>query len=109
VIVNEVYMDGVIRIDKVVAMWEVWLDATFPFPKIKVNVLERSHGDFIAVPNLARRNATSGEAEFISGLRGNVEEAVSDLLLGIVSEVRERSPSSGLTAADFEWSAPEDS
>ena len=86
----------------------MWLDATFPFAKMKVKVLERSPGNFLAVPNLARRNAISGETEYTSGLGGNVEEAVSDLLVRFVSEVREHSPSSGLNEGDFEWSAPED-
>jgi hypothetical protein len=83
-------MDGVIRIDKVVAMWEVWFDATFPFVIMKVKVLERSNGDFLAVPNLALRNATSGEPDYTSGLGNSVEEAVNDLLTRIVSDVRSR-------------------
>jgi hypothetical protein len=101
-------MDGVMRIDKVVAMLEVWLDATFPFAKIKVKVVDRSKGGLIAVPNLAFRNPRSGEPEYTSGLGDTAEEAVNDLLVRFVSEVRSQKPSHELTEEDFEWSAPED-
>ena len=101
-------MDGIVRIDKVVAVLEVWLDATFfPFAKMKVKVLERSH-DFLAVANLAYRDPVSGVPEYTSGLGDNAEEAVNDLLLRFVSEIREYSPSTELTESHFEWSAHED-
>ena len=106
--VRKVQMDGIIKIDKVVANLEVWLDPTFPFAKMKVKVLERSPGDFLAVPNLAWRNAALNEAEYTSGLGGSAEEAVRDLLERFVSEVREQSSGGILTETDFEWSAPED-
>jgi len=101
-------MDGVIRIEKVVAILEVWLDATFPFAKMKVKVLDRSKGDFLAVANLTFRNPTSGEPEYTSGLGNSIEEAVDDLLVRFVSDVRSYKPGNELTEADFEWSAPED-
>ena len=101
-------MDGVIRIDKTVAILEVWLDATFPFAKMKVKVLDRSKGDFLAVPNLALRNPASGSPEYTSGLGSTIEEAVNDLLVAFFSEVRSYKSDNELTEADFEWSAPED-
>ena len=101
-------MDGVIRIDRVAAMLEVWLDASFPFAKMKVKVLERSQGDFLAVPNLLYRDPDSGEIEYTSGLGDTVEEAVSDLLTRFVPEIRSHTKSGGLSEADFVWSASED-
>ena len=101
-------MDGIIRIDKVVSELEVWLDASFPFAKFKVKVLERSNGDYLAVPNLARRDRVSGERDGLSGLGDDPEEAVNDLLARFVSNVRENSIGIELSEADFEWSAPED-
>jgi hypothetical protein len=105
---QETFMDGVIRIEKVVAMLEVWFDATFPFAKMKVKVLGRSQGDFLAVPNLAFRNPTSGEPEYTSGLGDTAEDAANDLLTRFVSEVRSYKMSNELTNEDFEWSAFED-
>lgn len=101
-------MDGVTRIDRVVAQLEAWMDGSFPFAKIRIKVLEREPGDLLAVPNVAVRNVTTKEPEYISGIGGTVEEAVSDLLNRFVAGVRENSPASGLTEDDFEWSAPED-
>ncbi len=101
-------MDGVIRIDKVVVYLEVWFDGTFPFAKMKVKVLDRSKGDYLAVPNLAFRNPVSGAPEYTSGLGNTIEEAVDDLLVRFVSEVRSCKSGDELTDADFEWSAPED-
>jgi hypothetical protein len=101
-------MNGAIRIDRVVAHLEVWLDQTLPLAKFKVKVLERSPGEFLAVPNVAVRNASSRAPEYISGLGGTVDEAVDDLLVRFVSEARQHSPIGGLTEADFEWPASED-
>lgn len=102
-------MQGVSRIDRVAAHFEVWLDAAlFPFPKMKVKVLERSGGDFLAVTNVHRRNASSRHPEYVSGLGDNVESALQDLLERFVSDVRENSPHNALGEEDFEWSAPED-
>jgi hypothetical protein len=101
-------MDGIRRIDRVVAQLEAWLDGSFPFAKIKIKVLERDPGDLLAVPNVAIRHPTTRYPEGISGLGATVEEAVDDLLARFVAGVRENTPPTGLTEADFEWSAPED-
>src|SRR5438105_1161827 len=101
-------VDGVIRIDKVVEQLEVWLDQSFPFAKIRVKLLDRSPGDFLAVANVNVLNRTSREPEYISGLGGTADEAVYDLLVRFAQEVREQTPIGGLTESDFEWAAPED-
>ena len=102
-------MDGISRIDKVAALLDVWLDAElFPFAKMKVKVLERSPGDFLAVTNLHRKDAPSGEPEYLAGLGDSIDSAASDLLKVFVSDVREHLPSQGFVEEDFEWSAPED-
>ena len=101
-------MDGVARIDRVVAQLEVCLDGTFPFPKLKVKVLQRQGGDYLAVPNVAIRHRVTREPDWIAGLGNTAEEAVEDLLPSFVRGVRENTPQGGLTESDFEWSAPED-
>ena len=101
-------MDGIIRIDRVVAEFDVWLDATlFPFPKMKVKVLKRS-GDFIAVSNLSRRDRSTGEPDGIAGLGDTADEALADLLARFTSDVRVCLPPNGLIESDFAWSATED-
>jgi hypothetical protein len=99
---------GVIRIDRVVEQIEVWLDQSFPFAKVRVKVLERSSGGFLAVANVNVLNRTSREPEYISGLGSTVDDAVNDLLVRFVEEAREQTPIGGLTESDFEWAAPED-
>jgi hypothetical protein len=55
-----------------------------PFAKMRVKVLDRCGGDFLAVPNLAFRNPTTGAPEYASGLGNSIEEAVNDLLVRFV-------------------------
>lgn len=101
-------MAGVIRIDRVAAYFDVWLNSAFPFLKMKVKVTERSSSDFLAAPNVAILNISTREPEYISGLGSTVEEALGDLLHRFASGVRENTPSDGLKETDFQWSASED-
>ncbi len=96
------------RIDKVAGEFQVWLDDSFPFAKMKVKVLERSSGDFLAVPNLFVLDPLSQEPVYISGLAGSASEALDDLLTRFVANVRENTPPGGLTETSFVWSAHED-
>lgn len=102
-------MDGILRIDKVVATFDIWLDAdVFPVPKMKVKILERSKVDFLAVGNLHRRDSDSGYPEYLSGLGETVASALHDFLGNFVADVREHTPAQGFLSEDFEWSAHED-
>jgi hypothetical protein len=101
-------MEHVIRIDRVVAEFDVWFDNSIPFAKMRVKVLTREGGDFLAVSNLAIRNLTSRERDGIAGLGSSVEEAMNDLLSRFFDLVKENTPVSGLTESDFDWSAAED-
>ena len=101
-------MDGILRVERVVVLLDVWLDADlFPFPKMKVKVLERSSNDYLAITNVYRLDTKSREPEYVSGLAETVENAIDDLLVRFVSDVRENSERP-LTEQDFEWSASED-
>ena len=101
-------MSGAIRIDRVVAEYDVWFDESIPFAKMKVKILERNGGDFLAVSNLAVRNLLSGEPEWIAGMGSSIDEALQDKLARFFDAVRENTPESGLLDSHFEWSAPED-
>lgn len=101
-------MDGVIRIDRVAQQLEVWLDQSFPFAKIKVKVLGRTSGDFLAIANASILNLVSREPEYISGLGTTIDEAVHDLFVRFVEGVRQHTPRGGLTEADFEWASAQD-
>lgn len=102
-------MDGVIRIEKVVAEMDVWLDpAIFPFAKIRLKVLERSHRDYAAFANACLRNRVTREPDGIAGLGASIEEAVHDLLTRFVAKARVAMPNTGFANEDFVWSASED-
>ena len=93
------------RIDKVVAQFEVWPGETLPFAKFKVKVLERSPTDYLAVTNVTALNHASREPEYISGLGDSAEEAVEDLLIRFMAGIREQVPAAGLSETDFVWSS----
>lgn len=101
-------MDGVIRVDRVAAQFEVWFDDSFPFAKIKVKILERTAGDYLAISNVAVRNYVSREPEWTSGIGDTIEEAKQDLLTRFIDEARQHVPPGGFTEADFIWSACEE-
>lgn len=100
--------DGIRRVDRIVAEFDVWVDDSFPFAKFKVKVLDRGLGDLAAFANVAIRDRTTGTPDFIAGLGSTIEEATDDLFVRFVAGVRENTPPTGLTEADFAWSAPED-
>jgi hypothetical protein len=99
---------GIARIDRVTAIFEVWSDGFFPFAKFKVKIVERSDRSFLGVPNVAIRNASTGEPEYISGLGKTADEAMVDTLQRFVKEVEGNLPAKELSEADFVWSACED-
>lgn len=102
-------MDEFMRIERVAALFDLWLDGKiFPFPKMKVKVLERPEQDFLAVSNLHRRDRGTGVPEYLSGLGNSIESSVEDLLKYYMADAKEHLPSSGYVEDDFEWSAPED-
>jgi hypothetical protein len=101
-------MNDIIRIDRVVAEFDVWLGEMFPFAKMKVKVLDRKNEGLLAIPNLHVLNKLSREPEYMCGLGDTVEEAVEDALARFTGLARQHMPETGLTIADFSWSAPED-
>lgn len=101
-------MKGIVRIDQVVGMYEVWLDETFPCAKMKIKVLKRGDDDFLAVPNLAVRNRISRQPEFTSGLGADPKSAIDDAMKYFMKEVDENRPDRDLAEDDFEWSASEE-
>ena len=104
----EITIAGIARIDRVVGVFEVWSDGTLPFAKFKVKVLERAGGEFLGTPNVAVRNLTTGEPEYVSGLGRTSEDALTEAIKYFLEEARDHSPPTGLTETCFVWSAAED-
>jgi hypothetical protein len=104
----EVRVDGVIRIDRVAAVFDVWVGANLPFPEFKVKIIERFGKGFLGLPNVAVRNPKTGNPECISGLGETIEDALSDTLASFFREIESNRPEHALTDDDFAWSAAED-
>ncbi|ADG69392.1 hypothetical protein Plim_3579 [Planctopirus limnophila DSM 3776] len=99
---------GIIRLDRVVAEYDAWLDASlFPVPKMRVKVIQRRN-DFAAFTNLRRCDRVTGQPDGTAGLGDTPDEALTDLLTRFVAEAREALPPDGFVESDFVWSAPED-
>ena len=102
-------IDGINRIDKIVATCVVWLDPEiFPSPNMKVKVSKGVDWDngFIASGNLFLRDVSTGGIDSSAGLGLTVDEALNDFLTRFVSDARERSLEKTLDENDFEWSDP---
>jgi len=106
-------MEGIVRINRVVALFEVWVGEHFPFAKMRVKILSNvgaelteptESGEYVAVPNVAVRSAITHEADYISGIGNTIREAVDDLLARFVALAQENTPPNGLTESDFVWS-----
>lgn len=99
----------ILRVERVVAEFHVWLGALFPFATMKVRVLERNRGEgFLAVSNLLVLNRESRLPDYSSGIADTIEGALEDALCRFVELARENLPADGFTESDFTWSAPED-
>jgi len=99
---------GVIRIERVVAQLEVWLDDAFPFAKMKVKVIDRGNSDYLAIANLLFLDPTTGETDTEAGLGDTPEEAVSDFLKRFWHNANERFKSDSFDERFFAWAAHED-
>ena len=101
-------MSEILRIERVVAEFNVWLGETLPFAKMKVKVLEQNGTGYLAITNLHVLNKSSREPEYISGLGATVDDALKDVLSWFVQIVQRNATERGFNEADFAWSAPED-
>ncbi len=104
----EIRVPGIARIDRIVAVFEVWAPETLPFAKFKVKIVERKGDNFAGFTNVAIRNPETGQPEWTAGLGASVEEALRDVLQCFLREIEENSLGRPLNEGDFVWSAPKD-
>ncbi len=101
-------IEGVVRIDRVAEVFEIWPAEEFPLAKFKVKVLQREDGQFLGVPNVAIKNPVTGEPEWTSGLGDSIEEALQDALRYFFREVEDNRCDRPLAEEDFCWANPDD-
>lgn len=102
---QNIRIQGITEINKVVAVFEVWNNEKIPCGKFKVKILESSSGNFIGVPNIAVKNSEDKTPEWTSGMGNSVSEALKDTIKYLMESINECSV---LSDSDFEWAAPED-
>ncbi|MCG8459695.1 MAG: hypothetical protein MI919_25725 [Holophagales bacterium] len=102
---QNISVDGFGPISKVVAVYHIGPPlSALPFASFKVKVIQRRADDFLAVPNVALRDA-DGNPDWLAGLGSSSDAALADLLRELADAV-EGSP--GLDESSFEWADPHD-
>jgi len=101
-------IEGIVRVDRVVAVFQVHPDERIPLYRFDVKILERSDGSFLGIPNVAIKNPVTRYPEGTSGLGDTIEEALRDAIRYFFLEVEQNRYDRPLTEDDFEWSCPED-
>lgn len=101
-------MTGILKIERVVGIFEVWLDASLiPHPRMRVKVLERAD-DFLAISNMERIDPGTGRESGVVGHGETAEEALDELLRKFVADARDNCPANGYTQDQFAWTDPID-
>jgi hypothetical protein len=97
-------IDGMkVRLDKVVATYEMWTMGRLPIPIVTIKVVARAVGDFHAVPNVVVKSPKSGQCEYTSGIGPSISEALQDAIRRFWQEVKEASESRDLEEGDLVW------
>jgi hypothetical protein len=101
---KKIRVKGVSKIEKVIAIFEIWAIEKVPYAKFKIKIIENNSGEYVGVPNIAVKNA-DGSPDWIGGFGSNSTEALEDTLKYFMESLNDRDD---LTEDDFEWAAPED-
>ena len=97
-------IDGVARIDKCVAEFDVWELNLSPWGKFKVKIFEGSDGRYTGHTNL-RLKSKDGSPEGGVGFGSTVEEALNDTINYFLNMLRKHE---NLNENDFESADPYD-
>ncbi|GCE51477.1 hypothetical protein EI42_05924 [Thermosporothrix hazakensis] len=97
---------GLSRLERVLAIFDVYLDLDIPIKKMKVKVIEGQNKVLSGITNLLVRSEYPPDSfEGAVGHGSTVEEVLEDTLLYFVDMVKRYQPKG---TEDFEWAAPED-
>ena len=102
---RRIRVEGVSDVEREVAVFQVWAVEKVPRAKFKVKVLERSHGGFVAIPNIGVKDKQRGWFDGEAGGGASIEEALEDAVRRLMRLIDEH----GATAEDdFEYADPQE-
>lgn len=104
---KSIKVDGVIKIEKVVAEFNVWSIQKLPFPKFKVKIRENSAGGFSGSTNVAVRSLLDNEPDWTTGFGNTISESLEDTVKSFFETI-EGIEETNLSEDDFVWSDPHD-
>jgi len=102
---KSVSINGIARIEKCVAEFQVWELNKTPFGKFRVKIYERPDGTFAGFTNIQLKSPKDGSAECGVGYGSTVSEALEDTVKYFLDLLKDRET---LTEGDFEWAHPDD-
>jgi hypothetical protein len=103
---KDIKIDGISRIDKCTAEFDIWAIGKLPYAKCKVKVFEYSKGGFIGYTNIRIKSVIDGSPEGAVGSGDTIEEALENTLIDLIGKIKEKGDE--LKEEDIEYSDPSD-
>ncbi|MFD1885878.1 hypothetical protein [Paenibacillus wenxiniae] len=100
---KSIKIDNVIKIEKVVAEFNVWATQSLPFPKFKIKIREMSIGGYSGSTNVAVKSILDDEPDWISGFGDSISECLEDTINSFFSTL-EGMEMDKLSEDEFVWS-----
>ncbi len=107
---RKIRIDGISKIERVAAEFEVWAVGKIPGAKFRVKIVEDSKGNYVGFPNIRILDHIGQTVDGIAGLGDTIDEALDDALKRFFDLLAQYENRYGrdLEEDDFVWSGPED-
>lgn len=97
---KNIIINGIARIEKCVAEFQVWELNITPYGKFKVRIYEKINGKFIGYTNIKTKNPLDGSFECGVGYGDSISLALKDTIDNFLILLKEYLP---ICEEDFEW------
>lgn len=102
---KDIKIEGISKIEKCVAEFEIWEIGRTPYGKFKVKIFERANGKYTGFTNIQVKNQIDNSPEGGVGYGATISLALEDTLRYFMGMLNERKT---ITVDDFEWVDPDD-
>lgn len=103
---KNIKIEGISKIDKLVAEFDIWAIPTVPNAKFKIKIFESQSGKYIGYTNLRVKSNFDGSPEGGIGYGKTIDEALVDTLKYFMELVKQKGIE--LNENDIEYSDPSD-